>query len=55
MVLVELVVLRRNNRVHEVGWELLVRNCLPIFDIDLAKDLSAPVENDAGRLHLLEV
>ena len=55
VVLVELVVFHRDNRVHEVGRELIVGNGLAILDVDLAKDLVVAIENDAGRFHLLEM
>ena len=54
VVLVELVVLGRDDRVHEVGRELIVGNGLAILDVDLAKDLVVAIENHAGRFHLLE-
>ncbi len=55
MMLVKLVVLYRDDRVHEVGGQLIVGDGLPILDVDLAEDFVVPIDNHAGRFHLLEM
>ena len=41
--------------VDEVRRQLVVGNGLAILDVDLAKDLVVPIDDHAGRFHLLEV
>jgi hypothetical protein len=45
---VEFCVLDGNHCVDEVGRQLLVRDCLAVFDINLAEDLAVAIENHAG-------
>ena len=54
-VLVEFVIFHRDHSVHEIAWQLIVRNRLPVFDIDLAKNPVIAINNDAGRFHLFEL
>ena len=54
-VLVKLVVFHRDNSVYEIAWYLLVRNRLPVLDINLAKNFVITINNDAGRFHLFEL
>ena len=53
-VLIKFIVLDRDDRVHQIARQLFVGNGLPILHVNLAKDLVVPVEDDAGRFHLLE-
>ena len=55
VVLVEFCVLDGNHSVYEIGRQLLVRDCLAVLDVDLAKYLPVSIENHAGRFHLLEL
>jgi hypothetical protein len=55
VVFVKFCILDCNDRVDQIGSQLLVRNRLAVLDVDLAKDLPVAIENDTGRLHLLEL
>ena len=55
VVLIKFVVLHRDNRVDQIAAEVDRRNGFAVLDIDLAKDLVVPIENHAGRFHLLEM
>ncbi len=55
VVLIKFVVLHRDDGVDEIGRELVVGNGLAILDVDLAKDLVVPIDDHAGRFHLLEM
>ena len=55
VVLIKLVILHRDDGVDQIGRELVVGNGFAILDIDLAKDLVAPIDDHAGGFHLLEM
>ena len=55
VVLIKFCVLDGNDGVDQIGSQLLVRDCLAVFDVDLAKDLPVAIENHTGRFHLIEL
>ena len=55
VVLVKFVVLRRDDGVDEILRELGVGNGLAILDVNLAEDFVVPIDDHAGRFHLLEM
>ena len=54
-VLVEFAILNRYHRVDQAARQLVIGDGLPILDVDLAEDLIVPIDDDAGRFHLLEL
>ena len=52
--LIKFRVLYGDDRVDEIGRQLLVRHRLSVFYVDLAEDFAVPIQNDAGRFHLFE-
>src|SRR5215831_15391951 len=53
--LIKLVVLRCDDGVNEVLWELRVGDGFAVLDVDLTENLVVTIDNYARRLHLLEV
>jgi hypothetical protein len=54
-VLVELVVFHGDDGVHEIARQLVVRDRLPVLDVDLAEDFVVAIQDDAGGFHLFEL
>ena len=54
-VLIKLVVFNRDDRVDQIGWQLLVGNGLAILHVDLAEDLIVSIHNHAGRFHIFKL
>ena len=55
VMLIKFCVLDGDDRVDEIGRQLVVRHCLAVLDVDLAKDFAVAIENHAGRFHLFEL
>src|SRR5690349_24983372 len=55
MMLVEARVLHCNDCIYEIARNLVVRNRLPIFHVDLPKDFAVSIEDYTGRFHLLHL
>ena len=45
MMLIKFGVFHCDNGVDKVPGQLIVRYCLPVFDVDLAEDFSVAIEN----------
>ena len=54
-VLIEFRIFHRHDGVNQIARELVVRDGLAVFDVDLAEDFFVAIENHAGRFHLLEL
>ena len=54
-VLIEFRVLHRDDGIDEIARQLVVRNGLPILDVDLPENLVVAIDDDAGRFHLFEL
>ena len=54
VVLIKFRVFDRDDRIDQIARQLVVRHSLPVFDIDLPKDLAVSIENHTGRFHLFE-
>src|SRR6266403_934195 len=48
VMLIKFCVLNGNNCVDKIGRQQVVRNCLTVFDIDLAEYFAVPIQNHAG-------
>ncbi len=48
-------VLHGDDGIDQVARQLVVRHSLPVFDVDLPKDLAVSIEDHTGRFHLFEL